>query len=155
MTASLNDIRVFHNFRLITAHNVMFLHLSVILFTGVGVVCLWSRGTTPWADTPTGQTPPGKHPLGRHPLDQDPPGRHPFAQCMLGYMPRCPVHAGIHPSCPVHAGIPPSPRADTPLGADTPQSRHPLGSRLQHTVYERPVRILLECILVISMNLTK
>ena len=31
-----------------------------------------------------------------------------------------------------------------PPGADTP----PPGSRLQHTVYERPVRILLECILV-------
>ena len=31
-----------------------------------------------------------------------------------------------------------------PLGADTPP-----GSRLRHTVNERPVRILLECILVI------
>ena len=73
----------------------------------------------------------------------------------------------------VHRGVclsvcwdttPPPPRADTPRwsrtpllpeqnppppGADTPRSRHPSpGSRLQHTVYERPVRILLECILV-------
>ena len=49
------------------------------------------------------------------------------------------------------------PRSDTtpPDQADTPQTRQPPwtrqtppGSRLQHTVYERPVRILLECILV-------
>ena len=44
------------------------------------------------------------------------------------------------------------PRAEPPPGADTPHpgSRPPSppGSRLQHTVYERPVRILLECILV-------
>ena len=39
----------------------------------------------------------------------------------------------------------PPPRADTPLppGAEPPL---PPGSRLQHTVNERPVRILLECI---------
>ena len=36
------------------------------------------------------------------------------------------------------------PRADNPPGADTP----PPESRLQHRVYERPVRVLLECILV-------
>ena len=46
-------------------------------------------------------------------------------QCMLGYHP-----PGTHP-----------PGADTPPPAP--------GSRLQHTVNERPVRILLECILVI------
>ena len=50
------------------------------------------------------------------------------------------------------------PGTDPPLGADnippprtdtsSPQSRHPPGSRLQHTVYEQPVCILLECILV-------
>ena len=67
---------------------------------------------------------------------------------------------------PPRADTPPGPGtplqgADTPpwsrhpLGADTPpRSRHPLepgtppGSRLQHTVNERPVRILLECILI-------
>ena len=39
----------------------------------------------------------------------------------------------------------PPDQADTPLDqADTPP-----GSRLQNTVYERPVRILLECILVL------
>ena len=40
------------------------------------------------------------------------------------------------------------PRSRHPPGADPPRSRHPPGSRLQHTVNERPVRILLECILV-------
>ena len=69
-------------------------------------------------------------------------------------------------ACP---GYTPSPRADTPRSrhlprADTPQeqtppkSRHPPRSRylptisrLRHTVNERPVRILLECILVMCM----
>ena len=57
-----------------------------------------------------------------------------LSQCMLGY--------------------PPPPREQTPSpdqappGPDTPPGAHPPGSRLQHTVYERPVRILLECILV-------
>ena len=75
------------------------------------------------------------------------------------------VHRGGLPQCML--GYPPGadpPGADTPLGADPPRSRHtpprskhpppgsrpPLGSRLQHMVYERPVRILLECILVNS-----
>ena len=51
------------------------------------------------------------------------------------------------------------PRADTPWEQTPPRSRHPPGlstppaapppgSRLRHTVNERPVRILLECILV-------
>ena len=49
----------------------------------------------------------------------------------------------------------PSPEADTPRKQTPPRSRHPPGkqtpppgSRLRHTVNERPVRILLECILV-------
>ena len=46
------------------------------------------------------------------------------------------------------------PRADTPRsrhppGSRHPPSRHPPGSRLRDTVNERPVRILLECILVL------
>ena len=36
------------------------------------------------------------------------------------------------------------PRADPPRAADTPQEQTPPGSRLQHTVNERPVCILLE-----------
>ena len=42
-------------------------------------------------------------------------------------------------------GVSASVHADTPPGADAPL---PLASRLWHTVNERPVRILLECILV-------
>ena len=94
-------------------------------------------GRSPWA----GRTPPGSRP----------------------------PQAGRNP--PPRQGEPPTPgrenppRADTPPGADPPwagrtppeQKPPPLppradttppGSRLQHTVNERPVRILLECILV-------
>ena len=71
-------------------------------------------------------------------------------QCMLGYTP------------PKSKSRPPMeadpPREQThPPEADTPRSRHPPkeqttpgSSRFQHTVYERPVRILLECILVLE-----
>ena len=121
---------------LVTGHNevvakVIFLHLFVILFT---------RGCLPqcmlgW-HTPSGS---------RHPQEQTPPkGRHP---------PRADL-----------PGQTPSSRADTP-GTDAPKSRHPPsrhppeqtpptppGSRLRHTVNERPVRILLECILVTCAN---
>ena len=56
---------------------------------------------------------------------------------------------------------PPPPRSRPPLDQAPPQDQAlpplrrpprtdtPPGSRLQHTVYERPVRILLECILVV------
>ena len=43
------------------------------------------------------------------------------------------------------------PGADTPPEADTPLEQTPPGSRLQHTVNERPIRILLECILVVYL----
>ena len=65
------------------------------------------------------------------------------------------VHAEIHTPPPQQT--PPgadTPRSKHPLGADTPRSRHPWSrhppskSRLRHTVNERPVRILLECMLV-------
>ena len=48
------------------------------------------------------------------------------------------------------------PRADTPpLDQARPRTRHPPpGSWLQHTVYERSVRILLECILVSNLRST-
>ena len=66
---------------------VMFLHLSVILFTGGGV---WYD--TPWADTP-GKTPPGQtHPPCRHPSCRIPPGRHPLATHSSGRHP-----LGRHP----------------------------------------------------------
>ena len=89
-------------------------------------------GIPPWeqtpllgADTPLEQT----HPPGADtPRGADPPGADtPWAD-------------------PLGADTPPE---QTPPGADTPQEQTPPpGSRLQHTVYERPVRILLECILV-------
>ena len=67
-------------------------------------------------------------------------------QCMLGYLPRT-----RHPLGP-----------DTPRSRQPPRTRHPSGpgpsppgSRLQHTVNERPVRIQLECILVLFHFSTK
>ena len=57
-------------------------------------------------------------------------------QCMLGYP-------------PPPGGRPPWEQAPPP-GADPPRADTPPGSRLQHTVNERPVRILLECILVVT-----
>ena len=50
---------------------------------------------------------------------------------------------------PPGSGRPPRTRQTTPRTRQTPP-----GSRLQHTVYERPVRILLECILVIFETFT-
>ena len=61
------------------------------------------------------------------------------------------VHGGGRVSASVHAGIhPPPDQAHTPREqTPPPPSRHPPpGSRLQHMVNERPVRILLECILL-------
>ena len=59
------------------------------------------------------------------------------------------LSTGGRVSASVHAGMPDPPppdQADTPPG---PGRQPPLPrSRLQHTVYERPVRIPLECILV-------
>ena len=76
---------------------------------------------------------PGRPPQTRQtPPDQaDPPGPG-----------RCPPRPGRHP--PPRPGRPPLDQADTPL-----DQANPPGSRLQHMVYERPVRILLECILVL------
>ena len=46
---------------------------------------------------------------------------------------------------------PPPPEQTPPQGVDPPGADPP-GSRLRDTVNERPVRILLECILVIKFN---
>ena len=117
---------------------VIFLHLSVIhsVHRGEGV-CLsacWDTTTPHPEQTPPDQIPTplgAANPGSRPPLDQTP---HP---------PRSrPPWPDTHP--------PTLPGADTPPGADSPQEQTPPppGSRLQHAVYERPVRILLECILV-------
>ena len=66
-----------------SCRKVMFLHLSIILSTAGGGVCLWVQGVVslwiqrgqplgPLRQTPRSQTPRGRHPLGRHP-----PGRYP------------------------------------------------------------------------------
>ena len=92
-----------------------------------------------WDTTPRKQTPPG--------ADTPPPGAD-TPQEQTPWTPR-----SRHP--PPKSRYPPG--ADThPPGADPPGSRPPppreqtpLGSRLQHMVYEQPVCILLECILVL------
>ena len=59
---------------------------------------------------------------------------------------------------PLGPGRPPRTRQTTPTPHLPGPDRPPPGSSLQHTVYERPVRILLECILVfccILLFLTK
>ena len=121
----------------------MFLHVCVILFTGRGSPGRENppqagrphprAGRTPREQTPPEQTPPWEQ---KSPREQTPPGsRHPPRS-------RHPPTRSRHPP-----GADP-PRADTPR-ADTPRADPP-GSTLQHTVNERPVRILLECILVTS-----
>ena len=64
------------------------------------------------------------------------------------------VHAGIpDPPPPWDQADPLGPGRPPPAPGRPPQTRQtPPGSRLQHTVYERPVRILLECIPVIQMS---
>ena len=104
---------------------VIFLHLFVILFIGRGF-CLnacWDTTAPRWTIHPPGSRPPGADtpPGADIPPDHTPPGA----------------------DIPLEQTSPPD-QAPPPPGADTP----PPGSRLQHTVYERPVRILLERILV-------
>ena len=116
----------------------MFSQGSVILFIGGRV---WQ---TPWADTL------GRHPLGRHPRGQI----HPLADTPPGQTPSCPVHAvmymGYTPPFPVHAGI------HTPtmcmLGYTQPPAQCMLGYTPSRRPLQRTERILLECILVLSLK---
>ena len=121
-------------FNIITSRNkvvakVIFLHLFVILFTWGsasvhgGILPPQEQNPSPLEQTPP--TPPG----AATPQEQTPPRTRPPGS-------RHPLGADTSPG-------PDPPGADTPLGPDTPP-----GSRLQHTVYERPTGILLECILV-------
>ena len=101
---------------------VIFLQASVCP-RGGGVSASVHTGipTRPGADTtPPDPTPPDQTPT-RHP-----PG------------------PGTPPPCPP----PDQTRHTIPPGPDPPQEQTPPASRLRHTVYERAVRILLECILV-------
>ena len=101
---------------------VIFLHLFVILFTG-GVSASLHAGILPRTRPPPKQTPLEQTtPRGRHPRADTPCSRH----------------------SPTRADTPP-PEQTSPLEQTPP----PVESRLWHTVNERPVRILLECILVL------
>ena len=112
---------------------VIFLHLSVIHSVHMG-------GCLPQCmlgyHTPQEQT----HPLPEQtPWEQTPPEQ---------------IPPGADTPTPPGADTPPGtkypPGLSTPLGLSTaPRTKYiPPGSRLLHTVNERPVRILLECILV-------
>ena len=105
---------------------VIFLHLSVILFTGGG------RGSAQCMlgyHHPPEQTPPGPNPpRSRHPPEQTP---------LLPDPPRTrPPGADTTP-----LGLDPSPPGPDPPRADPPEQTHPRAdtprTRLQHTVYER------------------
>ena len=122
---------------------VIFLHLSVILFTGGGV----SEADPPGRHTPR-QVPPSRqarHPPAGTPRQVHPPGR---------YTPQAgtPAQTTHTPpgSHPLGRYTPPPPGAGTPpqAGTPSPEAHTPPGRRCQHTVNERPVCILLECILV-------
>ena len=124
---------------------VMFLQASVILSTGGCLPqCMLGYHHTPPEQTPPRETPP---PRNSHPLEQTPPradtppgsrhtprSRHPPEQTPPGV------------DTPLEQTPPPE---QTPPQADTPPEQTPPRSMLRHTVNERPVRILLECILVV------
>ena len=96
----------------------------------------------PGAETLQEQTPPPPEadhkpsPPTRHPPDQTPPWDRSTPQTRHPPRPDTPA---------------PQPPDQTPWDRNTPP--HPR-SRLQHPVYERPVRILLECILVLHFVLS-
>ena len=114
----------------------MFLHVSVILSTGRGS----PAGRTPQqGDPPGGENPPIGRPPGREnpQAGRNPPpaGRPPNKENWQGEPPR--------QGDPLGREIPP--RYGEPSQQGDPQRRTPPP---RHTVNERPVGILLECILV-------
>ena len=113
---------------------VMFLQVCVILFTGGGCLPRCMLGYHP-----PGADPP---PRSRHPPRADTP--------QSRYPPKTRPPRSRH--LPLGTDTPPRP--DLPGADNPPKTRHPEGSRLRHTVNERPVRILLECILVYIYLLT-
>ena len=70
---------------------------------------------------------------------------------------RTPLQAGRTPPWEQPPREQPPPRADPPPGRENPpptragRTPPPRGNTLQHTVNERPVRILLECILALKV----
>ena len=73
-------------------------------------------------------------------------------QCMLEYQP--PPRADPPEQTPPDQAQAPPPREQNPWGQTPPRADTHPGNRLQHTVYEWPVRILLECILVTNCERT-
>ena len=117
----------------------MFLHVSVILFTG-GVPGQVPPGRyTPWQVHPGQVHPPWQvHPWQIHPWAGTPPGRYtPWAGTPPGQ---------VTPQ----AGTPPS--RYTPLASTHPLAGTPPGNACWDMVNKRAVRILLECILVKNWN---
>ena len=87
-----------HNMLFITVRKVMFLHLSVILFTGEYLPSACWDTHTPGQTPLVRQPPPGRHPPWvDSPPARHPPSRHPPAQCMLGYTP--PAEWDTHGYC--------------------------------------------------------
>ena len=123
---------------------VIFLHLSVILFTGGGT---WAC-TPPTAGTPPGQvppwvgTPPGQvHPPGRY-TPNPPAGTPPCRYTPAGTLP--PLQAGTPQQVPPWQ-VPPggyTTRAGTPPSRYTPLGRYTPGNACWDTVNKRAVRIL-------------
>ena len=115
---------------------------GVCLSTGGEGVCL----SACWDARPPRTRQPPPPGSGRPPWDQaDPPGTRqtPLGPGRPPWIRQIPPDQAGPPWDQVDP--PPPGTRQTPPGS----GRRPPGSRLQHTVYERPVRILLECILVI------
>ena len=91
----------------------------------------------PGSRPPRADTPQSRH---THPWNRPPKSRH-----TPGADTPSPAPEQTHLQEQTHPQEQTPPRSRHPLGADT----SPPESRLQHTVNERPVRILLECILVL------
>ena len=110
---------------------VMFLQLCVILFTGG--VCL----SACWDTTPQGDPQEGDPPRRRHPPSRPPKKETPKKESASRPTPKGKLR-GIRSR--------PTPKGE--IEGDQIQPP-PTRCRIRHTVNERPVRILLECILVL------
>ena len=145
--------------KFVTSHNevvakVMFLQVSVIhsVHRRGGL-----RRTPPQTRKNPPADPPGRPPHRENPPDQgEPPwqGEHPPGPGRTPPWQGEPPRPGRTPRTrenPPDQGEPPGTRENPPQDQGEPpqdQADPPPRRRLQHTVYERPVRILLECILV-------
>ena len=106
--------------------------------------------TPPAPDTPRSRHPQSRHPPGsRHPWTRHPWTRHPLEQTPPQTRPPREQTQPLPPE-QTPPTLPPLEQTPSPWSRQPPREADtPPGSRLQHTVYERPVRILLECILVL------